>query len=817
MRQYRFTVLSLVAVSLLISESCGVKAKEEEPTNPKDLVKPVRKSAIPELGEYFACKEEIDKEESLLDYSDKERDNFCLKRLQKLWFKIDPHLDDKNDTWLYGDGSDDKNETEAESHERERRQAGKPKAKGGKSKEPVNISNEDEEGSGDDTKEFIFKDANKNSTKPEKLPPFAELSKSAREWIESLGRAKIGPSSKSRPRRGATPYPPYDLPRATRKEYRLLTDSERKRFHAALHKMKTIYIEGISQYDIFTRLHLSCNAPANHQGPAFLPWHREFLRRFEIALRRIDPSVSLPYWDTTLDARLKGDPGNSILWADTFLGTEDGKVTRGPFKSWIGNTGFPLYRNIRSGVYGLMNDKIVDKILSGDYRYLAHISCPGSGSFLEVAHDDVHSWVGGNMEFLDTAPDDPLFYMFHAFIDFLWEGFRQKQKERKVDCELDYPMAFFGPWQHAPYMPMRPFWGMRNIDGCSDEYTETYYEYAPRPTCTAENPDCGSPYLYCRRPDYICVTTKRWDRSAPCRQNCGGFVGEKEQTNSYCLIDASGQYRCDEREWAYLPVKVIYSRPIMFPTYGDWYTKPVPRNFSVDPSRYANNSNDYVYPADNMSQANKTAKYCDIHCECCGGAAKITVQAMGLNYIGEYHDYAIVDSRQPIASATTFVAVRNPEYSGFSTYSYIRAYDACGNECYPACVLHYSPYFWGRPIDCSGVVRIDPIRNFLPLQYGRTYRDAAYLGYTTGIPYFGAGEECSVVFYCSGYPRVQKMPSYYVRFARTKKYSPPGMRNQWLPNPQGMPQMPFEYVNPYLQIQRNLGLMKKKRSTRSKK
>jgi Common central domain of tyrosinase len=38
-----------------------------------------------------------------------------------------------------------------------------------------------------------------------------------------------------------------------------------------------------------------------HGCPAFLPWHRELINRFEALLREINPALSLHYWDWTTD------------------------------------------------------------------------------------------------------------------------------------------------------------------------------------------------------------------------------------------------------------------------------------------------------------------------------------------------------------------------------------------------------------------------------------------------------------------------------------------------------------------------------------
>jgi len=59
-----------------------------------------------------------------------------------------------------------------------------------------------------------------------------------------------------------------------------------------------------------------------HRGPAFCPWHRELLKRFEILLREAGyqtmetADVCLPYWDSTLERQLP-TPKDSLLFTET--------------------------------------------------------------------------------------------------------------------------------------------------------------------------------------------------------------------------------------------------------------------------------------------------------------------------------------------------------------------------------------------------------------------------------------------------------------------------------------------------------------------
>lgn len=120
--------------------------------------------------------------------------------------------------------------------------------------------------------------------------------------------------------------------KSVRKEYRLLTDDERNRFHAAVWKLKEN-----GDYLTFSRIHSQFKtSPGAHSGPAFFPWHREFIKRMEIAIRRVDPLVpGLPFWDSVLDHGLPNSQ-DSILWGNELMGRNDadGIVRNGAFAGW---------------------------------------------------------------------------------------------------------------------------------------------------------------------------------------------------------------------------------------------------------------------------------------------------------------------------------------------------------------------------------------------------------------------------------------------------------------------------------------------------
>ncbi|EYC33678.1 hypothetical protein Y032_0002g928 [Ancylostoma ceylanicum] len=234
-----------------------------------------------------------------------------------------------------------------------------------------------------------------------------------------------------------------ELKKAVRKEYRSLTDEERERYHKAV---RTIKQNG--EYDKLSMIHTrSTTSPAAHGGPGFLGWHREFIKRYEIALRRVDHKVALPYWDSTIEERLHHKQ-DSTLWSKELMGEadSDGYVRQSPFGRWYTTDGMEYFtRYIGQNRGYLISETDFQTIVQNtpSYQHIfaytaASQQCynPGFWTALEYVHGLPHMFVGGHMARITASTNDPLFWMHHAFVDLIWENWRQEHQKRVTSAHL---------------------------------------------------------------------------------------------------------------------------------------------------------------------------------------------------------------------------------------------------------------------------------------------------------------------------------------------------------------------------------------------
>jgi len=205
---------------------------------------------------------------------------------------------------------------------------------------------------------------------------------------------------------------------------------------------------------------------------------------------------------------------DSIIWSDDFLGTPLGQVTTGPYAGWTvlnalpNSTDLRLRRAVGSNpAGGLFQDSDVQTFTNyPDFANFSFCSNPG----FEGAHGLIHRFVGGFMGNIVLSPNDPVFYSHHAFVDFMWEHFRQAkqtahQRENywpPVDPTCTVSVEFASK-EHQ----MRPF-NQTNKDGLSETYTRELYKYDERPQCNAARTACtpASKWLFCDKKSERCIT-----------------------------------------------------------------------------------------------------------------------------------------------------------------------------------------------------------------------------------------------------------------------------------------------------------------------
>lgn len=222
----------------------------------------------------------------------------------------------------------------------------------------------------------------------------------------------------------------------------------------------------------------------------------------ENALRQKISTVTLPYWDVTLDEAMD-KPYNCVIWTDDFMGSGDGPIRQGAFKYWETHFGYGHLRRLLAGQGKLMSSEDVDRILSK--RRLSDITSPGAetGFNVEQIHNDVHVWIGGQMLTIEIAAFDPIFYLFHTFVDNIWTEFRERQSAAGIDPTTDYP-ELYGLPTHSPFAPMS-LGKVMVLDGISDIWNEKV-KYSKRSFCNETFNGCVSKYIKCDVSKGKCVS-----------------------------------------------------------------------------------------------------------------------------------------------------------------------------------------------------------------------------------------------------------------------------------------------------------------------
>ena len=184
-----------------------------------------------------------------------------------------------------------------------------------------------------------------------------------------------------------------------RRNQRTLSEQDWKTLVGSINDMHGVKSKAPA-YRAFVNLHVEAMSMTNmaawgvhymsgpiSNGRNFLTWHRRFVRQLELRLQKVQPGVTVPYWDWVADRVLPAPLSEPAL-----------------LKAWsIRRTWNPAPLPTKTDVDAM--------IAIADFATFQLA--------LEHLHDRVHIAVGGNM---DTAasPSDPIFFLHHANIDRLF-------------------------------------------------------------------------------------------------------------------------------------------------------------------------------------------------------------------------------------------------------------------------------------------------------------------------------------------------------------------------------------------------------------
>ncbi len=183
------------------------------------------------------------------------------------------------------------------------------------------------------------------------------------------------------------------------------------------------------------QIHESAPAGVAHFAAPFLPWHREFVNRYEALLREANPLVTLLYWDWTSNP--SGPGGGFNYFTTTFMGASGaggGASVGAPF-----NTIAPPLDGSITRAFNW-----VAPLPASDGSILISSSYSGPAGLRSVmentAHGRAHLRTGGDQNGFNGAAEDPWFFLIHGDADRL---FAKWQRSDTTGARLD-PNVVYG-------------------------------------------------------------------------------------------------------------------------------------------------------------------------------------------------------------------------------------------------------------------------------------------------------------------------------------------------------------------------------------
>lgn len=147
-------------------------------------------------------------------------------------------------------------------------------------------------------------------------------------------------------------------------------------------------------FGISDKFDIHFNLPNEPEKQIFFSWHRMQMFEMEQALQEINPDISMPWWDSSID-----QSPNSPLFDYDFMGSF--------------NTNWGLRRNL--GGNGPLPSVGTITAVQQLEDFLDYSNQVERGA----THRGGHVWVGGVMN-SPLSPRDPIFYLHHTYVDKLW-------------------------------------------------------------------------------------------------------------------------------------------------------------------------------------------------------------------------------------------------------------------------------------------------------------------------------------------------------------------------------------------------------------